>query len=107
MSEQTRALVPIWVHVVAWANFALALAAVLKFIPLVVSLSDGVTLTPEQLADGAGEARLWALDLISDTPLILLVWFVVGMLLRKYTGRHRFMPWADRFEQAVTNDQSI
>ena len=28
MSEQTRAHVPIWVHVVAWANFALALAAI-------------------------------------------------------------------------------
>ena len=99
MSEQPRALVPMWVHIVAWVNFALVAAAVLKFIPLFISLSEGVTLTPEQLEAGAGEARSWALDLISDTPLILLVWFVVGMLLKKYSGRHRFMPWTDRLSR--------
>ena len=45
-----------WV-ILAWANFALAVAAVLKFIPILVSLRHGLVL---------GDQRLWSLDLISD-----------------------------------------
>ena len=35
-----------WV-IIAWANFALAVAAVLKFIPILVSLRHGLVLSPE------------------------------------------------------------
>ena len=58
-----------WV-ILAWANFALAVAAVLKFIPILVSLRHGLVLTPEQIAAGLGDERLWSLDLISDTPYL-------------------------------------
>ena len=61
-----------WV-ILAWANFALAVAAVLKFIPILVSLRYGLVLTPEQIAAGLGDQRVWSLDLISDTPYLLCV----------------------------------
>ena len=38
-----------WV-ILAWVNFALAVAAVLKFVPILVSLRHGLVLTPEQIA---------------------------------------------------------
>ena len=52
-----------WV-ILAWVNFALAVAAVLKFIPILVSLRHGLVLSPEQIAAGLGDERLWSLDLI-------------------------------------------
>ena len=68
-----------WV-ILAWANFALAVAAVLKFIPILVSLRHGLVLSPEQIAAGLGDERLWSLDLISDTPYLCVCvgWSLCG-----------------------------
>lgn len=79
--------------VLAWANFGLAVAAVLKFIPIVVSLAQGLELSPEQAAAGMADERAWALDLISDTPYLLMVWFLVALWLRRQTGSFRLAPW--------------
>ena len=35
--------------VLAWANFVLLAAAALKFIPIVLSLTHGIHLSPEQV----------------------------------------------------------
>ena len=59
----------------AWANFGLGVAAVLKFIPIVVSLAQGLVLSPQQAAAGMADERAWALDLISDTPYLLMSGF--------------------------------
>ena len=56
----------LWVTLVAWANFVLLMLAVMKFIPLVISLSYGIDLAPEHIARGLGHERAWALDLISE-----------------------------------------
>ena len=77
----------------SWINFALLLAAVLKFIPLIYSYAQGVRLSPDQIAMGFAEERVWALDLISDTPYLLAVWLLVGKYLQWRTGKPRFMPW--------------
>lgn len=77
----------------AWANFGLAVAAVLKFIPIVVSLAQGLVLSPQQAAAGMADERAWALDLISDTPYLLMVWFLVALWLRRKTGSSRLAPW--------------
>ena len=61
-------------RLLAWANFALLVAAVLKFIPIFISLAHGLTLTAEQIDAGLAADRAWALDLISDTPYLLMVW---------------------------------
>ena len=83
-----------WV-ILAWANFALAVAAALKFIPILVSLRHGLVLTPDQIAAGLGDERLWSLDLISDTPYLLCVWGLVALCVRRQTGSPRLMPWRD------------
>jgi len=83
-----------WV-ILAWANFALAVAAVLKFIPILVSLRHGLVLTSDQIAAGLGDERLWSLDLISDTPYLLCVWGLVAVWLRRQTGSPRLTPWRD------------
>ncbi|MAI94860.1 MAG: hypothetical protein CME45_07600 [Halieaceae bacterium] len=77
----------------SWINFALLLAAVLKFIPLIYSYVQGVRLPPDQIAMGFAEERAWALDLISDTPYLLAVWFLAGKYLQWRTGKSRFVPW--------------
>ena len=77
----------------SWINFALLLAAVLKFIPLIYSYAQGVQLSPDHIAMGFAEERVWALDLISDTPYLLAVWLLVGKYLQWRTGKPRFMPW--------------
>ena len=79
--------------VLAWINFALAVAAVLKFFPILVSLAHGLTLTPEQRAAGLAEDRVWALDLISDTPYLLMVWALAALWLRRQTGSACLLPW--------------
>jgi len=79
--------------VLAWINFALAVAAVLKFFPILVSLTHGLALTPEQRAAGLAEDRAWALDLISDTPYLLLVWALIALWLRRQTGSAWLLPW--------------
>ena len=81
--------------IIAWANFALAVAALLKFIPILVSLRHGLVLSPDQIAAGLGDERLWSLDLISDTPYLVCVWGLVALWVRRQTGSPRLMPWRD------------
>ena len=80
----------------AWANFALLVAAALKFIPIGISLAHGVTLSADQIASGLADERAWALDLISDTPYLLLVWILLALLLRRQTGDAMIKPWRTR-----------
>jgi hypothetical protein len=77
----------------AWVNFGLLVAAVLKFIPIGISLTHGVTLSTDQIASGLADERAWALDLISDTPYLLLVWILVAYLLRRQTSDAMIRPW--------------
>ena len=77
----------------AWANFGLLAAAALKFIPIGISLTHGMTLSADQIARGLADERAWALDLISDTPYLLLVWVLVALLLRRQTGSAMISPW--------------
>ena len=81
-----------WV-ILAWANFALALAAILKFIPILLSLRHGLVLSPEQIDAGLGDERIWSLDLISDTPYLLCVWGLVALWVRRQTGSSWLIPW--------------
>ena len=83
----------LWVSLIAWTNFVLLMLAVMKFIPLVISLSYGIDLAPEHIARGLGHERAWALDLISDTPYLITVWLLVGGLLRWQGGQARLVPW--------------
>jgi len=83
----------LWVSLLAWANFILLIMAVMKFIPLAISISYGVDLAPEHVARGLVHERAWALDLISDTPYLLTVWLMVGGLLRWQGGQARLVPW--------------
>ena len=80
----------------AWANFGLLVAAALKFIPIGISLTHGVALSADQIASGLADKRAWALDLISDTPYLLLVWMLVAVLLRRQTGDAMIRPWRSR-----------
>ena len=80
----------------AWVNFGLLVAAALKFIPIGISLAHGVTLSADQIASGLADERAWALDLISDTPYLLLVWILVALLLRRQTGDAMIRPWRTR-----------
>ena len=77
----------------AWINFGLLVAAALKFIPICISLAHGVTLSADQIASGLADERARALDLISDTPYLLLVWILVALLLRRQTGDAMIRPW--------------
>jgi hypothetical protein len=83
----------LWATLLAWANFILLIMAVMKFIPLMMSLSHGLDLAPEHIAKGLGHERAWALDLISDTPYLLTVWLMVGGLVRWLGGQARLIPW--------------
>ena len=80
----------------AWVNFGLLVAAALKFIPIGISLTHGVTLSADQIASGLADERAWALDLISDTPYLLLVWILVALLLRRQTRDAMIIPWRSR-----------
>ena len=82
----------------AWANFCLATAAVFKFIPIAISLTHGMQLTAAQIAEGLGEERAWALDLISDTPYLVVVWLAVALWLRWQTGHTLLLPWRSGFK---------
>ena len=81
-------------RVLGWANFALLAAAVLKFIPILVSLAQGFELTTAQIEAGLAADRAWAMDLISDTPY-LLVWFLVASWLQRRTGHYWVLPWRE------------
>jgi hypothetical protein len=93
MSVAARRSHGFWVSLIAWANFILLIMAVMKFIPLMMSLSYGLDLAPDQIAKGLGHERAWALDLISATPYLLTVWLMVGGLLRWQGGQARLIPW--------------
>ena len=80
-------------HTLAWLNFALLLAAVLKFIPLVYSLLQGVDLGSLPEGDPLRVQRAWALDLVSDTRYLALVWFLAATLNQRLVGRYRWLPW--------------
>ncbi|MGB1958619.1 MAG: hypothetical protein ACPHP8_05725 [Luminiphilus sp.] len=80
----------------AWVNYGLLVAAALKFIPIGISLTHGVTLSADQIASGLADQRDWALDLISDTPYLVLVWILVALLLRRQTGDAMIRPWRSR-----------
>ena len=80
----------------AWVNFGLLVVAALKFVPIGISLTHGVMLGPDQIASGLADKRAWALDLISDTPYLLLVWVLVALLLRRQTGDGMIRPWRTR-----------
>ena len=77
----------------AWLNFALLLSVPLKFIPLLISLSHGLDLSHLEDAHPLHAQRAWALDLVSDTALILLVWYLLGHLNRWWVGAYRWWPW--------------
>ena len=75
---------------VAWANFLLGLAGVLKFIPLtLVALQSA-------LAANSSIAWRWSLDLVSDTHWILLVWVLVLLALQLVSGQRVVLPWRFR-----------
>ena len=80
-------------HTLAWLNFALLLAAVLKFIPLVYSLVQGADLGSLPAEDPLRLQRAWALDLVSDTGYLGLVWFLVATLNQRLVGHYRWLPW--------------
>ena len=93
---QRNTVINLWHRVLARANFCLATAAVLKFIPIAISLTHGMQLTSAQLAQGLDEERAWALDLISDTPYLVVVWLAVALWLRWQTGHMLLLPWRSR-----------
>jgi hypothetical protein len=80
----------------AWVNYGLLVAATLKFVPIGISLTRGVKLSADQIASGLADERAWAVDLISDTPYLLLVWVLVALLLRRQTGDAMIRPWRSR-----------
>jgi len=80
-------------HALAWLNFALLVSVPLKFIPLLISLSHGLNLSHLEDAHPWHAQRVWALDLVSDTALILLVWYLLGHLNRWWVGAYRWRPW--------------
>ena len=96
MTRRERPVVSKWHAAVAWANFGLILAAVLKFVPIVLSLSHGIDLTAKQVENSLASDRAWAMDLISDTPYLVAVWLLVGLWLKRQTGSAMRRPWQVR-----------
>ena len=71
----------------AWADFLLGLAGVLKFIPLCfVALQS-------TLGAKSTVAWRWSLDLVSDTHWIFLVWVVVLVTLQIVSRQNVLFPW--------------
>ena len=71
----------------AWANFLLGLAGVLKFIPL------GFVALKSTLGVSSTIAWRWSLDLVSDTHWIFLVWVVVLFTLQIVSRQNVLFPW--------------
>lgn len=71
----------------AWANFLLGLAGVLKFIPL------GFVALQSTLSASSTIAWRWSLDLVSDTHWIFLVWVVALYTLQIVSGQNVLFPW--------------
>lgn len=93
MTRKEQPVISKWHIAVAWANFGLIVAAVLKFVPILLSFSHGVELTAEQVQSGLATDRAWAMDLISDTPYLVAVWLLVGLWLKRQTGSAMRRPW--------------
>ena len=74
----------------AWANFLLGLAGVLKFIPL------GFVALQSTLGANSTVAWRWSLDLVSDTHWIFLVWVIVLYTLQIVSGQNVLFPWKYR-----------
>ena len=79
----------------AWLNFALLVACALKFIPIVLwGLEDLGLIDIGNLGfPNPADQKIWAMDLISDTHLILFVWLFLGVLNRWISGRTSWLPW--------------
>ncbi len=77
----------ICIKVMAWLNFALALAGLAKFFPIgyLMALSYWEPIDQDDYE--------WSLDLISDTHLIFLVWFVGLMFIKALSGQIIVRPW--------------
>ena len=73
--------------IIAWMNFTLALAGLLKFLPITFLLVLSAWRSPSD------SNLIWSVDLISDTYLIVLVWLAVAFGLRKASGRAMIFPW--------------
>ena len=71
----------------AWANFLLGLAGILKFIPL------GLVALQSTLGASSTIAWRWSLDLVSDTHWIFLVWVVVLFTLQIVSRQNVLFPW--------------
>ena len=69
------------------------MAAVLKFLPLLYSLTHGFDLQYLPPDDVRHTERSWALDLVSDTGFLLLVWFLISQLNFLLVGERRLVPW--------------
>ena len=80
---------------IAWLNFVLLMACVLKFIPVALWKLENLKWIDIGNAGFSSQAeqQAWALDLISDTHLILFVWLSVGLLNRWFSGRAWWRPW--------------
>jgi hypothetical protein len=96
MTRWEQQVISKWHTAVAWANFGLVVAAVLKFVPILLSFSHGIDLTAEQVESGLDTDRGWAMDLISDTPYLVAVWLLVGLWLKRQTGSAMRRPWQAR-----------
>ena len=84
----------------AWANFLLGLAGVLKFIPL------GFVALQSTLGANSTVAWRWSLDLISDTHWIFLVWVLVLAGIRYVSDRLMILPWRAHSKSFEDTDQS-
>ncbi len=89
----TRNLKLTLIELVVWGNFALFVSVFAKLLPLAVSYSHGIKFTPEEIEAGLLEKRLWALDLVSDTFYVMVVWFLVCCFIHKNSGEVRIFPW--------------
>ena len=73
--------------IIAWMNFTLALAGLLKFLPITYLFVLSAWHPPSD------SDLIWSVDLISDTYLIVLVWLAVAFGLKKASGRAMIFPW--------------
>ncbi len=72
---------------IAWMNFTLALAGLLKFLPITYLIVVSLWRPP------LDSDLIWSVDLISDTYLIVLVWLAIAFGLKKRMGRAMILPW--------------
>lgn len=73
--------------IIAWMNFTLALAGLLKFLPITYLIVLSAWRPP------LDSDLIWSVDLISDTYLIVLVWLAVAFGLKKESGCAMILPW--------------